>query len=275
MERAAFRLQNTAAWVRAWWRGNAAHAYWYIGAPNFGDRLTPLLLEHYGFSPVHAPAARSRAVIVGSVLGRVPSDYDGVILGAGLLDDTRRPFPRAQVLGVRGELTRERIDAPPGTLLGDPGLLAPRLVERAPAKRWTLGLVPHYVDRDDRRIREIARRGRSEVTVIDVSAPPRRVLRHIDRCAHILSSSLHGVVVADGLGIPSAWLALSDRVVGARFKFQDYASALGCALDPRPLDGREPLADLIAMTTPPAQTVAMRQRLLDEGFGRLKTLWSG
>jgi hypothetical protein len=42
-----------------------------------------------------------------------------------------------------------------------------------------------------------------------------------------LTTSLHGIITADALGIPNHWLRVSENVFGGDWKFLDYFSAVG------------------------------------------------
>ena len=58
---------------------------------------------------------------------------------------------------------------------------------------------------------------------IDVNeANPLDVIDQITSCRKILSSSLHGLIVADAYRIPNARLILSNLICGGDFKFDDY-----------------------------------------------------
>ncbi|WP_156383835.1 hypothetical protein [Methylobacterium sp. Leaf456] len=46
-------------------------------------------------------------------------------------------------------------------------------------------------------------------------------------CRRILSSSLHGLILAHAYGIPATWLKISDRPLGDDFKFRDYWASIG------------------------------------------------
>lgn len=43
-------------------------------------------------------------------------------------------------------------------------------------------------------------------------------------CKCVLSSSLHGLIVADALGVPNRRIVLSDKIIGGDLKFDDYYS---------------------------------------------------
>lgn len=73
----------------------------------------------------------------------------------------------------------------------------------------------------------LALSGLKGVTVIDVEIDVMTVTRQIAACGLVLSSSLHGLIVADAFGIPNQRLKFSGKLKGEDFKFSDYASALG------------------------------------------------
>ncbi len=72
-----------------------------------------------------------------------------------------------------------------------------------------------------------AARQRDDVNVIDITAGLLEVIDQVTRCDFILSSSLHGLVIADAYGVPSRWVKLSDRPKGDGFKYGDHYSAIG------------------------------------------------
>lgn len=214
--------------------------YWSRCGPgegNFGDRLTPLLLEHFGIRCDWAPPEHADLIGVGSVLEKVPDRFQGVIWTSGLMHaHSPKNLPNARVVAVRGRLTLERLACgqSANVILGDGGLLG-HLAHRPGRKRFKLGLVPHFVDAGDPVVGAL--QGTSaEITVVDVCRPPGEVIQAIGGCEHVLSSSLHGLVVADSLGVPNHWMELNhgvEVVQGSGFKYRDYYSVFGLA-DPRP-----------------------------------------
>ncbi len=94
------------------------------------------------------------------------------------------------------------------------------------------GVIPHYVDRNNPLLRKFIEANRDSVKVIDVENDLHHVINEIHCCEHVVSSSLHGIIVSDALGIPNAWIKLSSAVIGDGFKFRDYGSAIGYDLSP-------------------------------------------
>ncbi len=41
-------------------------------------------------------------------------------------------------------------------------------------------------------------------------------------CDEIISSSLHGIVIAEAYGIPCKWILYGNEIEGGEFKYQDY-----------------------------------------------------
>ena len=134
-----------------------------------------------------------------------------------------------RILAVRGKLTHSTLvqaglalrDIP----LGDPGFLAPQLwVDNSTEghSAYRLGVVPHYADWSHPYIEYV--RSQEGVLVLDVRDPPDVFFPAMASCDAIASTSLHGLVFAESLGLPSLWIELSDRVAGQGFKFRDWYS---------------------------------------------------
>ena len=247
-------------------RGNGIRAYWYRDISNFGDLITPLLLRHYGHFPIFDRPSRAQFVATGSILEHLPNGFSGIILGSGFIDGrSRTSFPAARILAVRGCMTRERLGACHGKVaLGDPGLLAPLIMKGREDKKFVVGLVPHYEDKGKVPFAQLTAKHKQDITVIDVQRPPIEVFRAIDQCEHVLSSSLHGLIVSDSLNIPNGWLG-SSRLFGGRFKFDDYYSSLGVRAEPVAIHGDETLAQLIQLTNhKPVARIEEIKKSIDE-----------
>src|SRR5699024_6623502 len=108
--------------------------------------------------------------------------------------------------------------------LGDPGILAPLLVDGPVKKRYSLGVIPHYHDVSSPVIEQLRVLGPG-VRVIDVAWTPQEVAREIAACDAVISSSLHGLIFSDALGVPNAHIRLGDKLKGGLYKFHDYYSA--------------------------------------------------
>ena len=63
--------------------------------------------------------------------------------------------------------------------------------------------------------------------MIDVQDTPQNVVEKIAKCKTIISSSLHGLIIADSLGIPNVHVVVTDKLLGDGFKFDDYYSSYG------------------------------------------------
>lgn len=242
-------------------------AYWWDGHPNFGDALTPWLLRHHGRIAVHAPPSVARMAGVGSILEQLPPEFSGTVWGSGLLYGEPVDLPHARYAAVRGHLTR-RIQGIAGSVaLGDPGLLVARHVRR-PRRRWTLGIVPHGMHEHHSDVSAFADRYPTDVNVISTRAPVDTVVRAIGRCDAVVSSSLHGLVVADSFGIPAAWFALSPALWGGSFKFEDYESVVSPGKTRRFL--LEPHLHLSAVLA--ATRVASAELVVSSGDALVKAL---
>lgn len=194
--------------------------YWYLGEAglNFGDALNPILFQRLaGVTLRWEPSSSADLFAIGSNLHLVPTSFRGTIFGAGTPGPTERyNLSKAKVLALRGWMSAERCRVRP-RLLADPGLLATDLLEKRPVVDLEHGIIRHFSD------------GRKfKGYDIDVLGGVDFVIREAARCERISSSSLHGLILADALGIPNRWIPLRTSA----HKFYDYASAFGERIKP-------------------------------------------
>lgn len=207
-------------------------AYYWNGKVNFGDLLTRDLLSSFGYKVQHKKVNENPHLIsVGSILGRVPDDYKGIILGSGLMRPKRVNLSQANIMALRGHLTAQclRVNTD-GIVIGDPGLISDLLVTNT-QKKYLLGIIPHFEDGDNEYAREqislFMKKYEKDVLLINPMDEPQNVLTMISSCHNILSSSLHGIICADSLEIPRARIYISSQGVGGgNFKHEDYHSSL-------------------------------------------------
>jgi len=205
--------------------------FWWSRGPapgNMGDVITPHILN--GFNIAHEWAERGEAdyFSTGSII-RFAGPGQKVI-GSGIMWSTEAPNPAAEYLAVRGPLTRAAVldsggDCP--EVYGDPALLLPDFYRPVLKKQYRRLFVPHYTDRV-----VLTSRHPKMPWADPIRANPLHVVRDILRARTVLSSSLHGLVVAHAYGIPAAWVRLSDNLSGDDIKFYDYAASVGITLVP-------------------------------------------
>ena len=199
-------------------------AYWWRDVTNWGDQLTPLLLKRFShIDTIWAKPEDADVACVGSILGNLIRPlFEGVILGSGKLFENGLVPPNANILALRGPLTARGVQG--DYVLGDPGLLADELVN-INTKRHLLGIVPHW---SDSTLINDPSFTRYNPIIISPSSNPLDVLRQIGECHKIVSSSLHGLIVADAFSIPRRFEATAKWArEGGTFKVRDHNEAVG------------------------------------------------
>jgi len=203
-------------------------AYWWKEVPNFGDAIAPFLLEQFaGIKVEWGTISHSSIASIGSVLEHVPPLWDGYILGSGKLFENSRlhSFKKATILAVRGPLSARHVGRG-DYALGDPGLLANELVGPQ-EKQWDLGIVPHWQDGDLVEKFQKLMPAKYSTKVIDPKGDPLEVIRQIGASRRIVTSSLHGMIVADAFSIARRVEICSKmKQEGGDFKFRDYSASI-------------------------------------------------
>lgn len=198
---------------------------------NFGDALNPFILQYYtGKEVVHSSRVlnlffRPKIFFIGSILDNFCS-YNAIIVGSGIKNRASRIFIKPKhVLAVRGPLTRKKllergVDCP--EVYCDPALLLNEIIHLSGSeKTYDVGIIPHYADKKILEEIEIIHLG-IQYKIIDIELNRMDFIRTLCSCRYVLSSSLHGIIVAHSYGIPALWIKLSDKIAGDDFKFRDY-----------------------------------------------------
>lgn len=238
--------------IGKYFKKNLIFVHWGRHLNNFGDCLSPDILKYYGLTPVYVPnIKRANIVLAGSILQWTPSDYRGIIVGTGG-DNQDYSFPNAEILAVRGKLTLQNIKSPSKNIkIGDPGLLMPYVYPGIIQKKYKLGIVPHFVDKDEVFLKRWKEVFGSQVLFIDVLRSPKEVIEEIKQCKYIISSSLHGLIIADAFHIPNARVVCRNTMPTSfyDYKFDDYYSSINCESNYIEVTGEETIDELIKQTT--------------------------
>ena len=221
-------------------------AYWGTEEDNFGDLLNKNVLDYCGVQYTHTDnPLDANLFCIGSVIRLAKNS---VILGSGIIKglhggSPEKLDPNNTYEFVRGPRTRERVLACGGKcppIYGDAALLAPRFVDPLP-KKYKIGFVPHYIHKN-KYTRDLAENKGWEF--IDVSnKDPLAVVQKITQCNRIISTSLHGIIIAHAYGIPAAHLNVGDKnfekLYGENTKFIDYYESVNLKHKNRDMDNLE------------------------------------
>lgn len=217
---------------------NAIDSYWWDQRNNFGDLIGPWLIEMIAGRPAYntiGEQARSDALVtVGSLINQLQRP-GMTIWGSGLIAPlhaesitrlkTRQP---AAILAVRGWKTYTELTTKLGwsvpKVFGDPALLLPYFFQPPPglASAGKVVLCAHY---QHKKLFAQLRPGAAHIIDVERDAPT--VVAELATASCVISTSLHGVIVAQAYGVPWLWLRVEDvRLAGDQFKFEDFFSTL-------------------------------------------------
>jgi len=205
----------------------------YDDINNWGDALNGRLAQYISGEKVYRLNTNNNAInmkyyCIGSILQYL-NTKNFEIWGSGFIKDgetlKRRPN---KIHAVRGPLTRNLLlkqgfDCP--EIFGDPALLYPRFYKPNVIKKYKYGIIPHYVDLPVISYSPLA--NNSKIKIINVCDTVESIIDQVNQCEAILSSSLHGLIIADAYDIPAKWVECSNMVGGDGTKFEDYFLSIG------------------------------------------------
>ncbi len=216
--------------------GDVLRLYWWseiyiqkLDKENYGDVLGKYLVEKISGRPVKWLRANKfylknlwqpLYVTIGSVLEHVGSHC--TVWGSGIISRDSQ-VAGATFLAVRGPLSRKRLqelnyDCP--AIYGDPALLLPLYYKPQIEKKYKLGIVPHI--NDYKLVLEMYKNHKDIYIINFRTNDVEKTTDDILSCECILSSSLHGIIVAHGYQIPAVQVQFSDKIHGDGVKYHDY-----------------------------------------------------
>lgn len=211
--------------------------YWWsyidekgIVKQNFGDYLNTYLVEKItGKKPIlFFPNSKlssfiKHSIMIGSVINK--SSTSTYVWGSGIIKKNEK-IRGGKFLAVRGPRTARRLEelgfkAP--KVYGDPAVLLPLIYENAAPVKYEIGIIPHFFNYNT--IVEFDY-DKEKILVIDLlSDDVESVLNQMLSCKKIISTSLHGLILAHAYQIPAIWWKYSE-LNGDDVKFYDYLESV-------------------------------------------------
>lgn len=194
---------------------------------NFGDFLSLKLVERIVEQPVDVynkkkHGADRKLLAIGSIL--YFAKQGDVVWGSGV--NGKRPFREEyqfddlDVRAVRGPLTenflKENFGIEVPRVYGDPALLVPYFFpefKKSENPQHDYIVIPHYSEKKFFPLQE-------DGSVVYPTDPWDEVIKKILDSKFVISSSLHGIILAEAYGIPARLLRITEKE--PFLKYQDY-----------------------------------------------------
>ena len=163
-----------------------------------------------------------------------------IIFGSGFISNITKKesyIRNIKIISVRGNITLQRliqngVKVTKKVILADPGILIPIIFHinetNMAQKIYDLCIIPHYKDKHNKIIYDKIKINKT--FILDINENPYNFIISLSKCKRVLSSSLHGLIFSDSLGIPNMRMILSNKIIGGDYKFKDYYSAYGLNL---------------------------------------------
>jgi hypothetical protein len=192
-------------------------AYW-LNSKNVGDTLTPIIVEYFTNQKVEwvGRNCKDKLLGIGSIMKSLR--LGNVVWGTGIMYESDRYnyANQCKFLAVRGKMTEKILGIDCG-VYGDPALLLPLMYNPDIKPTKLIGYAPHWIHHDLYKNTEI----------INVLKPWKQFINDLLQYEKIVTSSLHGFIIALAYGREVRWVKHDNRVLGDGFKFRDFGTGVG------------------------------------------------
>lgn len=238
---------------------------WWDYRTNLGDCLAPIIvnwmLERKGINPEKKLRRTTHLYSVGSVIG-MGRLFDAVIWGSGIHTkkaiekiNCEKEIRKYDIRAVRGPKTAEVMrnagyDCP--DIYGDPAILMPLIYSpNNVQKEYKISVIHHYL-RKNQNIN-------GSYHELDIETDDYRFfIDELCKSELVISSSLHGIILAESYGIPCFFL--NEGLDEELFKYYDWYNSTG-RKDIVVIDS---IDDALQMEVPEIpDLVMMRERLMN------------
>lgn len=212
---------------------SAIPLYYFSARKNFGDEIGPFIASTETSQPFFNVRDLPWEVdhsycMVGSLLHSL-NKRNCIVWGSGFIcspDDQKPKFSPKRILALRGPISSkfaEDLGWGKCDIYGDPGLLIPQYLPPDPKQeKKNIVVIPHY---------QFASAHKIELDNVEIVHPSRDlkdVAQSIASAELVISSSLHGIILAEAYRTPWVWWRqTTDTRKGAELKFQDFFQSLG------------------------------------------------
>lgn len=204
---------------------------WWGQKKNLGDYLACIvyewMLKKYELNKEKAVNKSKGIMTVGSII--TIGSVDSTVWGSGLLGVDRIPvlfaksyYRKLDVRAVRGPLTRHVLISAGykcPEIYGDPAILMPCIYNPVSQKKeYEVSVIEHFSKSNQLK--------REDVHYIDIETYDyKHFIDEISSSEKVISSSLHGIILAETYGVPAVFL--SDGMESQLFKFWDWYLSTG------------------------------------------------
>lgn len=193
---------------------------WSESFGNIGDIIWPQIVEWVTGARPDYFTGEGKVLGCGSVAESV-QDND-ILCGCGLIQEMElTPRKGVKALMVRGPMTQRAMPWADFTdcIYADPCFLLPLMHPREKTHEFRVGIIPHYIEVEE--AKQIF--PHQDWHYVSIMSDVETFVTELNRCDTILSSSLHGIAIAEAYGIPVMRMrSLSGKIIGGDFKFEDY-----------------------------------------------------
>lgn len=247
--------------------------YWSLknGEDNLGDYLSKIIFEWMlSQNNIENKVKKTKHLYsVGSILGF--GYQDAVIWGSGILEENnelknRMKHAHLDIRCLRGPLTRKLLidwgicDEKTPEIYGDPAVLMPLIYKpEKTIKKYDYVVIPHFSKYETQKNLN----NKDNIKVINMKTINfEKVITEIVSAKVVISSSLHGIILAESYGIPAIYVK-----TGNSFKYRDWYYSTG-RKNIKSVTSVEEAYTIVPMTLP---NVTSLQKNLLQSFP--KDLW--